>query len=174
MQSCLTYQSKTVSLTRSHMEGNYGKYSKYIQLNGASSGLQPFKLAAALTVILSVVALEIPKCHLEIFTTFNLLQNLEVICAVVWAILLGKNPLHATPMCRVEWKLTSSVIVILTFVPGSFSILRISYLCLEVQHFVPLWVRILLNDLSTQLESQKDNILACLATQQCLYVTLPL
>lgn len=44
------------------------------------------------------------------------------------------------------------------------SILRTSYLYLEVQHLVPLWVRILLDDLSAQLERQKDDTSV---TQQC-------
>lgn len=46
------------------------------------------------------------------------------------------------------------------------SIIMTSYLDLEVQYLVPLWVCILLNDLSTQLERESSRISISSITQQ--------
>lgn len=49
------------------------------------------------------------------------------------------------------------------------SIIMTPYLDLEVQYLIPLWVCVLLNDLSTQLERQSSRISILSITQQMVH-----
>lgn len=74
----------------------------------------------------------------------------------------------------------SITVLLLLQVRLQLFILRTSYLYLEIQCLVPLWVCVLLNDLSTQLVRQKKNThqrFFCYTAKlypACLHLTLQL